>query len=333
MTVRVPATSANLGSGYDVLGMSLDVWQEVTVERADAFSITVEGEGAESTPKDDSNLIIRGVRRAFDIAGKEMPNLRYHIVSNIPFMRGLGSSSAALVAGLLAGLVLAGKELRVEGEETLLQAAAEIEGHPDNVSPAIYGGIQIGMHTGARWFSHRIRVPAHMQCVLFIPDQPKKGGTEAQRRLLKPMVSREDAVFNMQRIAFLISCFESDQLQNLEYAMEDRLHQPQRGTLMPHLFQLITAAVKAGAYGAYLSGAGPAVMALCKCHRAELQEASEDVPERVGRAMLSAARLCGTGGRVVITSPTVTGAHIVHADPPLSSGSLHRFATTSTSRL
>eukprot|EP01062_Namystynia_karyoxenos_P054482 TRINITY_DN4489_c0_g1_i2.p1 TRINITY_DN4489_c0_g1~~TRINITY_DN4489_c0_g1_i2.p1 ORF type:complete len:340 (+),score=115.95 TRINITY_DN4489_c0_g1_i2:101-1120(+) len=333
VTIRVPATSANLGCGFDVLGMALDIWQEVTVERASEFSMTVEGEGAELTPKNEKNLICIGAKRAFEHAGKPFPTLKYHIVSRIPFMRGLGSSSAALVAGILAGLVLSGTDAKVEGEEALLQMAAEIEGHPDNVAPAIYGGLQIGMHTGSRWFSHRIHMPASLQIVLFIPDEPKKGGTAEQRQLLKPEISRADAVFNMQRLAFLVSCLKESQWSHLKDAMEDRLHQPQRSMAMPHVFQLIAAANKAGAYGSYLSGAGPSVAAFCKYHRIELQEEAESIPDRVGRAMLASAKLCGVKGRVFVTSQSRIGAHIVAAEPPLTAGGLHRFAPFGTARL
>eukprot|EP01060_Flectonema_neradi_P030201 TRINITY_DN432_c1_g1_i3.p1 TRINITY_DN432_c1_g1~~TRINITY_DN432_c1_g1_i3.p1 ORF type:complete len:344 (+),score=63.22 TRINITY_DN432_c1_g1_i3:84-1115(+) len=326
VTVRVPATSANLGPGYDVLGMSLDIWQEVTVERASEFSMVVEGEGSGKVPTDESNLIIKGMMRAFKMAGKELPTLKYHVVSQIPFMAGLGSSSAGLVAGLLAGLALAGHECNIEGEEELLQAAADIEGHPDNVSPAIYGGLQMGLHTGSRYYTHRIKVPVGLQCVLFIPDEPKKGGTAQNRSLLKPEISRSDAVFNLQRIAFLVSCFETGDLRNLKYAMDDRLHQPQRGVVMPHLYQIMKAATEAGALGSYLSGAGPSVMAICEGRNVQLQQKSERIEERIGKAMIEQAQLIGVPGRVFITYPTQLGAHIVKCDPPISKGTLHRFS-------
>ncbi|KAJ9437182.1 Homoserine kinase [Diplonema papillatum] len=326
VTVRVPATSANLGPGYDVLGISLDIWQEVTVERAEKFSMHQEGEGSDKVPTDKTNLIIKGCERAFAMANKKVPPLKYHVVSQIPFMRGMGSSSAGLVAGLLAGLALTGLELGVDGEESLLQVAAEIEGHPDNVSPAIYGGLQMGLHTGERYYTQRIRVPNNMQCVLFIPDEPKKGGTEKNRALLKPMISRADAVFNLQRLAFLVSCFERGDLKGLRLAMDDKLHQPQRGVIMPHVFQVINAALGAGACGAYLSGAGPAVMAICEGRGVILQEKTKRTEERIGQAMVDAAARIGCPGRAFITYPTQIGAHVVRADPPLSSASLHRFS-------
>lgn len=138
VTVRVPASSANCGPGYDCVGLAVDLWTEVTVSRSDAFEITAEGDGASEMPKDGSNLLVTGVKAAYETAGKPMPPLRYHVVSRIPYARGLGSSSAAIVAGIIAGLVLAGHRLPVWGSESLLQIAATIEGHPDNVAPVSY---------------------------------------------------------------------------------------------------------------------------------------------------------------------------------------------------
>ena len=139
VTVRVPASSANCGPGYDCIGLAVDLWTEVTVSRAEKFEITAEGHGAAEMPKDASNLLVTGVKAAYDTAEKPMPPLKYHVVSRIPYARGLGSSSAAIVAGIIAGLVLAGHRLPVWGSESLLQIAATIEGHPDNVAPVSCG--------------------------------------------------------------------------------------------------------------------------------------------------------------------------------------------------
>jgi len=135
VTVRVPASSANCGPGYDCIGLAVDLWTEVTVSRSDKLEITAEGDGAAEMPKDESNLLVTGVKAAYETAKKPMPPLKYHVVSRIPYARGLGSSSAAIVAGIIAGLVLAGHRLPVWGSESLLQIAATIEGHPDNVAP------------------------------------------------------------------------------------------------------------------------------------------------------------------------------------------------------
>ena len=138
VTVRVPASSANCGPGYDCIGLAVDLWTEVTVSRSEKFEITAEGDGAAEMPKDDSNYIVTGVKAAYDTAKKPMPPFKYHVVSRIPYARGLGSSSAAIVAGIIAGLVLAGHRLPVWGSESLLQIAATIEGHPDNVAPVSF---------------------------------------------------------------------------------------------------------------------------------------------------------------------------------------------------
>ena len=125
--VRVPATSANMGPGYDCIGMAVDLWSEMTVTRSETFLITAEGDGAEEMPKDSTNLMVLGLEAAFQAANKPVPTLHYHVVSRVPYARGLGSSSAAIVAGIIAGLVLAGHRLPCWGSEALLQLAASIE--------------------------------------------------------------------------------------------------------------------------------------------------------------------------------------------------------------
>merc|ERR1719375_474851 len=170
VTVLVPATSANMGSGFDCLGMALDMWNELTLERADKFSITAEGEGAEDVPLDESNLVVVGVKAAFKALKMDLPTLKYSLRLRIPHGRGLGSSSAAIVAGLLAGLAITGRSMEGSSEasnEELLQLATAIEGHPDNVAPAIYGGVQLSVQTQEdldhdvpnSTFSRRVPIP------------------------------------------------------------------------------------------------------------------------------------------------------------------------------
>ena len=150
VTVSVPATSANLGSGYDCVGLAIDLWNELTVSRAEKFSMTAEGYGADELPLDETNLVVQGLQLAFKAANKPLPPLKYHLKQRIPHARGLGSSSAAIVGGLVAGLVLSGHELEVTGKEELLQLACDIEGHPDNVAPCIWGGYNLAFMITAR---------------------------------------------------------------------------------------------------------------------------------------------------------------------------------------
>jgi len=323
VTVQVPATSANLGPGYDCLGMAVDLWSEVTVERADKFLITAEGDGANQMPKDESNYLVIGVKAAFEAAKKEMPTLKYHVVSRIPFARGLGSSSAAIVAGIIAGLVLAGHRLPCWGSEALLQIAAGIEGHPDNVAPAIYGGIQLGIHNGSRWVTERVPCPSNLQLVMFIPDFV--GKTSAARGVLPPTISREDAAFNIGRVAFLVHAFSSGNVDNLKHGAQDKMHQPQRGDkLYKYLYPMIEAAERAGACCAYLSGAGPTVMALTSGAVGDIftQQEKERTDDHVAKAMIDAANTFGIKGKLLVTTTANEGARVVKVVPPFSSDNI-----------
>jgi homoserine kinase len=321
VVVRVPATSANLGPGFDAIGMALDMWSEFTVERSDKFEVICEGEGAHDMPLDDTNLVCFGLKAAFKKAGKEVPTLRYHLVNRIPYARGLGSSSAAIVGGLVAGCVLAGHRVPTWGSEELLNMASEIEGHPDNVAPALYGGIQLGIHTGERWMTERVNLPPGLQCVCFIPDAI--GKTSTARGVLSDTITRKEAVFNISRVAWLINALASNNIDQLRYGVEDALHQPQRGAAVyPHLYPIIHAAELAGASAAYLSGAGPTVMAITSGASGDIftQRAMERVDSKVAEAMLEAAAKCGCIGQVFITSPVEQGAYVVSAEPHFSHG-------------
>lgn len=319
VTVRVPATSANCGPGYDCIGLAVDLWTEVTVSRAEAFEITAEGDGAAEMPKDASNLLVTGVKAAYETAAKPMPPLKYHVVSRIPYARGLGSSSAAIVAGIIAGLVLAGHRLPVWGSESLLQIAASIEGHPDNVAPVIYGGFQIGIYNGTRWVTERVPFPPGMQLVMFIPDFI--GKTSAARGVLSDTISRADAAFNVGRAAFLVHALAMGNLDNLKWGVQDRMHQPQRAeSLYKHLYPMIAAAEKAGACCGYLSGAGPTVMALTSGASGDIftQREKERTDFSVAKAMMQVAETFGVKGRIVVTQASNEGARVVKVDPPFS---------------
>ncbi|KAL3940389.1 MAG: hypothetical protein SGBAC_005065 [Bacillariaceae sp.] len=323
VTVRVPATSANVGPGYDCLGIAVDLWSEVTVQRSDTFEITAEGEGAAEMPRDDSNYLVVGCRAAFEAAGEPLPSLRYHVVSRIPYARGLGSSSAAIVAGIVAGLVLVGHRLPCWGSEALLQIAAGIEGHPDNVAPVIYGGIQLGIHNGTRWATERVPCPSGLQMVMFIPDFV--GKTSDARNVLEKTISREEAAYNIGRAAWLVHAFCTNNLDNLKWGVQDRMHQPQRGAkLYEYLYPMMAAAEDAGACCAYLSGAGPTVMALTSGASGDIfaQREKERTDIHVARAMMSVAKDHGIEGKLLVTNVVTEGARVVKVMPPFSTGGI-----------
>jgi homoserine kinase len=301
--------------------MAVDMWSEYTIERSDRFEVICEGEGSYDMPLDETNLVCSALRAAFEKAGKPVPILKYHLVNKIPYARGLGSSSAAIVGGLVAGFVLAGHRVPTWGSEELLNLAANIEGHPDNVAPALYGGIQLGIHTGSRWMTERVNIPPGLQCVCFIPEAI--GKTSTARGVLSDTITRKEAVFNIGRVAWLINALATNNIDQLRYGVQDALHQPQRaGAVYPHLNPLIEAAVATGASAAYLSGAGPTVMAITSGASGDIftQRANERVDMQVAEAMLAAAAKCDTKGQVFITAPVQSGAYVVSAEPNFSKG-------------
>ncbi|KAE8996959.1 hypothetical protein PR003_g19992 [Phytophthora rubi] len=333
VVVRVPATTANMGPGFDTIGMALDIWTEISAEVvedksvAPGISLTNEGEGAKELPTDDSNLVVVGIKAAFKAAGESLPrHIKVHCKNRIPFARGLGSSSAGIVGGIIAGLALAGMRLPVRGREELLQLASEIEGHPDNVAPAIYGGLQLGIFADDRWYSSRVQIPDGLQCVVFIPDST--GPTSVARAILPPDVPRKDAVFNIGRAAIFVNAFRSGNLNELRYATQDMLHQPQRGAAQyPHLEPLIKAALAAGAHGCFLSGAGPTVLAITSGRAGDIftQQLAERQENKVANAMREAAAALDVSGCVFITNPDHRGAFIVRAEPQFSDRSVARY--------
>ncbi len=265
-TIRVPATSANLGPGFDCIGVAVDLWNE-TIVTPGSNVITIRGEGEESLPVDDQNLIAASARHAFREIGVDEIELGFDCINNIPLARGLGSSSAATVTGIIAAFVFAGYDLN--DPETLNRTfaiAADIEGHPDNAAPAVFGACQIGVRSHdesdvGTWIISRIEIPEELKAVVFVPDFSMK--TVEARGILPDVVPRSDAVFNVGRAAMLVHAIETRQWHLLRHATDDRLHQPRRiAKLFPRFRPIARGALDAGAHGVFLSGAGPAVMAL-----------------------------------------------------------------------
>ena len=265
-TIRVPATSANLGPGFDCLGVAVDLWNETTVSRGNKV-ITIRGEGEGTLPVNEQNLIAESARHAFREIGSDGIELGFDCRNKIPLARGLGSSSAATVTGIAAAFLFAGHDLDdIETLNWIFAIAADIEGHPDNAAPAVFGGCQIGVHANdaldeGGWINSRIDIPDELKAVVFVPDFSMK--TVEARGILSDVVSRSDAVFNVGRAAMLVHAIETRQWHLLRHATDDRLHQPQRiAKLFPRFRPIARGALDAGAHGVFLSGAGPAIMAL-----------------------------------------------------------------------
>jgi homoserine kinase len=255
--VRVPATSANLGPGFDALGLALALYNEVVAEESRDVTVRIEGEGADRLPRDRDNVVARGVRLAYDAAGREFKGCALACVNRIPAARGLGSSAAAWVGGLLAGNALAGARL---SREVVLELAARSEGHPDNVAAAIFGGLTVSCATPEGVSAVALPVPESLAWVVLVPEVTS--ATAEARALLPPSVPRADAVFNVQRVALLLASLQAARPALLATALDDRLHQPYRLKLFPWMPAVAAAAREAGALGCVLSGAGPSLLAV-----------------------------------------------------------------------
>ena len=256
-TVLVPCSTSNLGAGFDAVGIALsgpDLMVRVTPGGEGLRIARLSGEGADRLPPDSTNRVIDAAYRAAAAAGRSRQALaaELSIHSSIPLKRGLGSSAAAALAGgLLADALLGG----AIGQEVLLRTAVEMEGHPDNVVPALRGGAQVSVRDAdGKVLSCPIPIGAPLRAALYIPDQEL--ATSAARAVLPAQVSLADAVHNLGRAALLVAALGAGRLELLAEAMDDRLHQPARAGLLPWLPPLLAAARKGGAFGAALSGAG-----------------------------------------------------------------------------
>jgi homoserine kinase len=237
----------------------------------------------------------------FDDAGEEMPSVCLKCDNTIPLARGMGSSAAAIASGLVAANALCSEDYTAKD---LLEMAATIEGHPDNVAPAVMGGMQLVIteqaEEGQRLFTVPVNVPSDLHAVIFVPDV--KISTEDARAVLPETVTIADAVHNMARVGLLVASMATNHPEFLTVATQDRLHQPYRHQLFTPMKVIFKAALDAGALGVFLSGSGSTILALTKGR--EMTVAYE---------MAEAARQASVEGNVSVTQPTVRGAHVVEA--------------------
>ncbi|MFJ6719932.1 MULTISPECIES: homoserine kinase [unclassified Streptomyces] len=257
--VRVPASSANLGPGFDALGLALGLYDDVVVRVADSgLNIDIAGEGADNLPRDESHLLVRSMRTAFDLLGGQPRGLEVVCANRIPHGRGLGSSSAAICAGIVAArAVTIGAEAKLD-DAALLELATEIEGHPDNVAACLLGGFTLAWMDGGSAKAIRMDPADSIVPVVFVPSKPVL--TETARGLLPRSVPHVDAAVNAGRAALLVEAL-TRRPELLLPATEDRLHQEYRSPAMPESVALV-ARLRADGIPAVISGAGPTVLAL-----------------------------------------------------------------------
>ncbi|WEK62810.1 MAG: homoserine kinase [Candidatus Microbacterium colombiense] len=290
--VTVPATSANLGPGFDTLGLALSVYDtlQVTELPAGRVEIEVSGSGAAEIPTDASNLIVRTIAHVYADAGRPVPGVRIVAVNGVPHGRGLGSSGAAVAAGVLAAKGLLEGDVEI-GDEDLLRLATELEGHPDNVAPALFGGLTIAW-TGERGPQHKkLLVHRGVSPLVLVPAYTMS--TSQARSLQPPQVSTADAVFNVSRSALLIAALTQSPELLLD-ATADRLHQDYRAEAMPETQRLVQA-LRAAGFAAVVSGAGPSVLVLADGpgSRQDAVELAAEVTDTPWEALLLAVDVRG----------------------------------------
>jgi homoserine kinase len=283
ITVRVPATSANLGPGFDSLGLALDLWNETIMTLAIEYSVQVNGEGRERLSPGENNLIIRSAQRLAEYVGKRLPPFHLDCVNHIPLSSGLGSSAAAKLTGLLGANALLGKPL---SKDEILDLATEMEGHSDNVAPALLGGLVVSTVENGRVLAHRINLEANhdssIQITVVLPNFHLS--TQQARAALPDHVTVKDAVHNIGRAMMLAEAFRNGDLNLLGKAMTDTLHQPYRLPLIPGGREAMDAARQAGAAAAAISGAGPGIIAFSARRDPAISEAMTRAFEQAGHS-------------------------------------------------
>ncbi|HBC26543.1 MAG TPA: homoserine kinase, partial [Ruminococcaceae bacterium] len=262
MRIQVPATSANLGSGFDTLGIALTLYNQVWMEESDVLDISCRD--SVQVPTDENNLIFWAARYLFQQCGRTLKGMKIIQENNIPMARGLGSSSACIVAGILGANRILGNPLS-RGE--LIDLAAKIEGHPDNTTPAILGGLVTSAIEKEHVYSVSVPVSDKIRFALFIPPFELK--TEKARSVLPAQYSRQDAVYNLSRSALMTASLFSGKIENLRVAVQDKIHQPYRFGLIEHCGEVFQLGGELGSLGTYISGAGPTIIAMIPAQSAD----------------------------------------------------------------
>lgn len=285
VTVRVPATSANLGPGFDSLGLALALTQDVTLEL-----------GPQPETKDGLvRLVLDAARSAYRLARVEVPELRASGTQTIPIGRGLGASAAARAAGIFGANELMDRPL---SDAQMLTLGAGLEGHADNMAPALFGGFRVVVRDGDGYRHIAAPLAPGLKVVLFVPDFEMPTGES--RKLLPTSLSKDDAVHNIGRVALLVAALARGEWDALDLATQDRLHQPARARIFPAMPDIFAAAKDSGALCAYLSGSGSTIAAFALAGE-----------ERIARAMTDAGAARGYSGHTEITAPSDDGASVI----------------------
>lgn len=292
--IKIPASTANLGPGFDTLGMALSLYAWIEMKPAEQTTFHLYGDELNGIPKDKTNLIYKVAQAVFREAGVQLPELEISMYSEIPLTRGLGSSASAIVGALVAANELIGAPL---SQHKLMDMATNLEKHPDNVGASLLGGIVAAAWDGTQTQYIRFDAPANLEVLVAIPDFQLS--TSAARGVLPTEVSLKDAVFNTSRTSLLTAALASGRLDVISFAMQDVLHQPYRASLVPGLTTVLEEACTQGALGAALSGAGPTVLALVDKNSSDKQALEQFMQKTFSAEGITATTLwltpCATG--------------------------------------
>ncbi|SEM00944.1 homoserine kinase [Paenibacillus sp. OK003] len=284
--VKVPASTANLGPGFDTLGMALSLYAWLEMKPAEQTTFHLHGDHLTGLPTDKSNLIYEVAQMVFNEAGISVPELEISMYSDIPLTRGLGSSASAIVGALAAANALIGTPL---SDAKLLDMATSLEKHPDNVGASLYGGIITAAWDGSRVDHIRIEPHQDLQTLVIVPDFELS--TSKARNVIPQQFDKSDVIHNISRSSLLVAALASGRLDMIQKAMSDRIHQPYRASLVPGMAEILEHAVGHGALGAALSGAGPTVLTLVDRHDTRKLELEQYLIDTMSREGITASAL------------------------------------------
>lgn len=267
---KVPATTANLGVGFDTLGLALKLYNIFEVKTSELDKIEVVGEGKEELSKKENNSFLKTIEYFYRKCNMSPPPLYIRIFSNIPICRGLGSSASAIVAGLMVANVLMGKNLP---KEELLKYALELEGHPDNVTPAMLGGCTISLVSNGEIIVKKIPFPEEIAVIVAVPRFNVE--TEISRKLIPDCVPLDITVRGLAKMGIFVASLLTKDFENLPIILEDELHEPYRANYIPNYRKIRKELISTGALGVMISGSGPSMVVLSKKDNAE--ELKEDI--------------------------------------------------------